>query len=388
MYVKRVAGAAFAAALGMSGLTVGTGLADATPLKTDPACIHCGPIADDPPVPVARVARAGLVLVDRVAAVVTRRLGLVRVGRAGRVVRVRWAWRCRSWWTGWRGRWSRAGWTWPGWAGWCGSWWAWRCRSWCTGGAGVVTRRLDLVLGARVPVDLAVPDLVDLAAQLVPVVPVAVMGRAVLVAQVSLVRPAARVDLAAPVGLETMDPVGRVGLETMDPVGLAAPVGLADPVGRVDLAALGTVDPAGLETMGPADLVPVDRHRLHTCNTVSTTAAARSGVAHATHRTASARRTTVHRRRRPSTVSVERWTSSRSAAAQLGRTAASRRLERAAASRRLEPAVGRAAPRHRLCAARFRGVQLQRFQRHTGLQPAVRRMGILVLRHLDSAVLT
>ena len=59
MYVKRVAGAAFAAALGMSGLTVGAGLANATPLKTDPACTHCGrvlrvpawPIADDPPGP-------------------------------------------------------------------------------------------------------------------------------------------------------------------------------------------------------------------------------------------------------------------------------------------------------------------------------------------------
>jgi hypothetical protein len=57
----------------------------------------------------------------------------------------------------------------------------------------------------------------------------------------------------------------------------------------------------GLETMGPADLA--DRHRLHTCNTGSTTAAVRSGVAHATHRTASARRTTVHRLHRPNTVS-------------------------------------------------------------------------------------
>ncbi len=49
MYVKRVAGAAFAAALGVSGLTVGAGFSSATPLKTDPACIHCGPVADDPP---------------------------------------------------------------------------------------------------------------------------------------------------------------------------------------------------------------------------------------------------------------------------------------------------------------------------------------------------
>ncbi|MDT5345711.1 MAG: hypothetical protein QOE52_4895, partial [Mycobacterium sp.] len=58
MYVKRVAGAAIAAALGMSGLTVGAGLANAAPLKPAPTCTNCGPslagpghgpIADDPP---------------------------------------------------------------------------------------------------------------------------------------------------------------------------------------------------------------------------------------------------------------------------------------------------------------------------------------------------
>ena len=51
MYVKRVAGAAFAAALGMSGLAVGAGVSDAAPLKPAPTYTGFGPIADAPPGP-------------------------------------------------------------------------------------------------------------------------------------------------------------------------------------------------------------------------------------------------------------------------------------------------------------------------------------------------
>src|ERR1700722_13983768 len=51
MYVKRVAGAAFAAALGMSGLAVGAGVSDAAPLKPAPPYTGFGPIADAPPGP-------------------------------------------------------------------------------------------------------------------------------------------------------------------------------------------------------------------------------------------------------------------------------------------------------------------------------------------------
>ena len=60
MYVKRVAGAAFAAALGMSGLAAGAGVADAAPMKPAPTYTGFGPslagpghgpIADAPPGP-------------------------------------------------------------------------------------------------------------------------------------------------------------------------------------------------------------------------------------------------------------------------------------------------------------------------------------------------
>src|SRR5271163_1681113 len=48
MYVKRVAGAAFAAALGMSGLAVGAGVADAAPMNPPPTYTGFGPILAGP----------------------------------------------------------------------------------------------------------------------------------------------------------------------------------------------------------------------------------------------------------------------------------------------------------------------------------------------------
>ena len=48
MYVKRVAGAAIAAGVGMSALTVGGELANAAPLKPPPLCVNCGPSLGGP----------------------------------------------------------------------------------------------------------------------------------------------------------------------------------------------------------------------------------------------------------------------------------------------------------------------------------------------------
>jgi len=74
--------------------------------------------------------------------------------------------------------------------------------------------------------------------------------------------------------------------------------------------------------------------------------------------------------------------------ARLGGAAASGRVGRPAASRWLEPPVGRTAAQLGLRPARFRPIQLQHLHHLSGLQLAVLRLGLLVLRRLGPAVLT
>jgi hypothetical protein len=85
-------------------------------------------------------------------------------------------------------------------------------------------------------------------------------------------------DRAAPVDLVQTGLANRVGL--MSRVDREAPVGLEAPA-----------NPEAPDLTGRAALV--DRHLRRTSNTVSTTAAARSGAAPGTHRTGSARRITA-----------------------------------------------------------------------------------------------
>jgi hypothetical protein len=148
------------------------------------------------------------------------------------------------------------------------------------------------------------------------------LGLVVPVRLVDLTVPAARLDRHRMVPL-ILVPVGRVHLaDLMDRTGLVvllAPVGLVvlDPMdraglaGRMDLVA--RADPVVLTAQAvPADLVdppgpntaaPVDRHRRPMCNAVSTIVVARSGVVHATRRTASVRPITAPRPRHRNTDS-------------------------------------------------------------------------------------
>src|SRR6201999_1046101 len=87
-------------------------------------------------------------------------------------------------------------------------------------------------------------------------------------------------------------------------------------------------------------------------------------------------------------IRLERRASPRCSAAILGRTAASRWLGRASASWWLERPMERAGARCRNRAAWFPGVELRRVQRDCGFHPAVRRLGVLAVRSVDSAVLT
>jgi hypothetical protein len=174
-----------------------------------------------------------------------------------------------------------------------------------TGLVAPVVRVLPRLAGRAGPVELVLAgpgDRVELMGLVVPVV----LDRVEL-GQVDPELPdlMGRVDLG--------DLASRLVLVAMGPLDRAAPVdlvqtGLANRVGlmrRVDRAA-----PEGLEApanpeapdlTGRAALV--DRHLRRTSNTVSTTAAARSGAAPGTHRTGSARRITVRRLRRGNAAS-------------------------------------------------------------------------------------
>jgi hypothetical protein len=130
-------------------------------------------------------------------------------------------------------------------------------------------------------------DLMDLA---VPVhlhpVGLVVRRRMVRVDLADLTGPAVRdrTDLVSPVGLvgpDRMDLVGRAALG--DRVDRVVPVGLI----TADLVVLG--DRVGLVGLR----LTTDHRRRRTCNAVSTTGVARSGVVHGTHRTGSARRITA-----------------------------------------------------------------------------------------------
>ena len=126
-------------------------------------------------------------------------------------------------------------------------------------------------LGLVVPVDLMIPAAPEDRHRMVPVVP-------------------GRVGLA-----DLMDRTALVGPMVRDRMGLAAPVVPGDPVG-LNTAGLAVLmapavqedlgDLMGPDTVGPA--APVDRHRRPTCNRVTMTVVARSGVVRGTHRTASA----------------------------------------------------------------------------------------------------
>ena len=330
MYVKHVAGAAVAAALGMSGLTIGAGLAAATPWKSAPICAICGSFADDPPpgpgsgpgrVPVdradGRISRTGRTRRSRTWWTRARRTRCGRarwLGRSSRAQRTgallvvraadrrlaapaggaRWTWRpgwpAATWWTGWT---WRSGW--PRWFGW--TWWS--GRAWRPGG----TNR-----AARV----------------------------------------ARVDLVDPVNLDRVEMAGR---------------GPGGPGWRTTTAA---VCAAGLLRPGWP------------------------GIRRSSRRAARLQRTRPRCSATAPTawVRLERRASSRASSAELGRATPSRWLERPAASRRLERAVERPWPRHSSGAGRLRGLQLRWLQRHSGVQPALRWLGLLVLRYLDSALLT
>ena len=259
MYVKRVAGAAFAAALGMSGLAVGAGVAGAAPLKPPPTYTGFGPIADAPPGPPGPGPGPGPGGPGPGGPGGSGGAhgpggpggpGAPAPGGPGGIGWSSWAWwSWRAgwpWWScTWRTGWSRARWTGSSrtsWAGWTwGTWragWPWARWTWRPGGPGQT-------------------------------------GRAA---------PADRVELTSRVGL-----VDRVELTSRAaPVDLAAPA-VPDLTGRVDLA-------------GRA--APVDRHRRRTSNTVSTTGVAPRWAAPGTCRTGSAHRITGRRLRPGNTDSA------------------------------------------------------------------------------------
>ena len=311
MYVKRVAGAAFAAALGMSGLAVGAGVADAAPMKPAPTYTGFGPIADAPPGPPGPGPGPGP--------------GGPGPGGPG-------------------GSGGAHG---PGGPGGPGAWWTW---SWWAGGIGWSswTRRsrwsapLDLLLVVlhlpdRVelgPVDRELPDLmgrVDLGDLASRVVLVAMD----LAAPVDLVHgpggPADRVELTSRVG-----PADRVELTgravPVDPVAPAAPdlTGRRTwRAGRSRWTATAAVRPTRFLRPGwPPDGRPQGR-------AARVQRAGSRGAASA-----------------PGTrIRLERWASPRRSAAFLGRTTASRWLGRASASRWLEQPMERAGARCRNRAA-------------------------------------
>lgn len=187
-------------------------------------------------------------------------------------------------------------------------------------------------------------------------------GRADPVVPVVLMNQVDRVDLVAPQVLEAQ----------AAPVDLVAPEAQAVPVAPVVL-----MDRA----------VPADHHRRLMFSTVSMTTVARNSAVRKTRRTASAHPTTALRHPAAAWVRLERRATARASAAELGRATASRRLERSAASRRLERAVEWSGARHSSGAGRLRCLQLRWLQRHSGVQPALWWMGLLVLRYLDSALL-
>ena len=84
---------------------------------------------------------------------------------------------------------------------------------------------------------------------------------------------------------------------------------------------------------------------------------------------------------------LERRSGSWRPAAQLARPAAAGWLGRPAASWRLEPPMGRTTTRRRGSPGRLRPVPIQHLYGDSDLQLAIRRLGLLVLRSLDSAVL-
>jgi hypothetical protein len=160
----------------------------------------------------------------------------------------------------------------------------------------VVTDRVDLVVQAVpalvVQVDLVVP------ARAVPVV---VPVDLVVTDRADPARRAARADRVSRVGLVNLvNPEDRADLTGL--VAQAGPVAQVSPVALVALVDLvGRAAPADLGAR--VDLDRMDRHRLRMCSTATTTGVVRSGVALATHRTGSARRTMERRPRRPNTDS-------------------------------------------------------------------------------------
>jgi hypothetical protein len=167
-------------------------------------------------------------------------------------------------------------------------------------------RLVDLGPAALRLVVLAVTGLVDLrpaGLRLVVLDLVARAGQAVtaLVDPVDL-DPAAPVDREARVGLGLVGRAAQVDLAATGPVGLdpaarVGPVDRAAPVDRVDLDLTDLVD----------RVVPVgraDRHRRRTRPMVPTTGVARRWAGPGMPRTASARPTTVHRRRPHNTDSA------------------------------------------------------------------------------------
>lgn len=174
------------------------------------------------------------------------------------------------------------------------------------------------------PVDLVVPEDLGL------VVPVGPVDLTVLVAPVDRHRmvPLLLVPLGLVLRMDLADRTDRTGplvlvglvlLDRMDPVvraGLMALVVLADLVDLVDLNTAAPVvlmapvvpvvpgDPEVPDTASRVGLAaPVDRHRRPTCNKVTMTAVARSGVVRGTHRTASALQVTARPHLRPRTDS-------------------------------------------------------------------------------------
>ena len=257
MYVKRVAGAAFAAALGMSGLAVGAGVAGAAPLKPPPTYTGFGPIADAPP-------------------------GPARTRSWARPRRTR-SWRARG----------------IGWSSW--AWWPrW---SWCPrravlagpggpGGSG----------GAHGPGGRGAsgwPCVVHLADQVEDLGPV----------DRELPDPMGRVDLGDLASRVAMGPVGLAAPVDLGQTGRAAPADRVELTSRVDrVAPVVLAAPAVPDLTGRVDLAgraaPVDRHRRRTSNTVSTTGVAPRWAAPGTCRTGSARRITGRRLRPGNTDSA------------------------------------------------------------------------------------